>query len=367
MNGGSVRSKQVNRRVVFYRLRYSIQFSLRCKSDSDVGSIVGSITHESQRIRFSLGFNRIPLIHWDSRRQRVLPSYSGYNEINTELDRLIERVHLFFSTGSNNIISHTDPVFTLSQLHTHLFPHQRKSNETHQKNSIVRLFNRFINEHTNKGKSLSNGTLKQYKVVLFSWKMFEKEIGKSFIVSDFYIRTKSEESSSKRNIESFRRFLTERGGNGLPLSDNTTRNYLKILNTFFRWMERDCGIPLVREIRMSGEMVSKYSVSLTLEEVEKIRQLELKPDTTLYHIRNMMILMTLTGLRFSEWELIRPELFREPFQLVVSPKTGKSCLLIHRQEVRDVLSEYEKSGIPKCVLTNQVVNRGIKEVSELSG
>jgi site-specific recombinase XerD len=132
-------------------------------------------------------------------------------------------------------------------------------------------------------------------------------------------------------------------------------------------MERDSGVPLVKDVRMSGEMVSKYSVSLTLEEVDKIRQLKLDSDTTLFHIRNMMVLMTLTGLRFSEWELIRPELFREPYQMIVSPKTGKSCLLIHRDEVRTILSQYEKTGIPKCVLTNQVVNRGVKEVSKLSG
>ena len=154
MNRGCGRSSQVNRRVVFYRLRYSIQFSLRCKSGSDVGSIVGSITHESQRIRFSLGFSRISINHWDSRRQRVLPTYSGYTEINSQLDSLIEQIHLFFTTSSKNTFSDTNPVFTLSQLQTHLFPHQRKSNESHQKNSIVRLFNRFIREHTNKGKSL---------------------------------------------------------------------------------------------------------------------------------------------------------------------------------------------------------------------
>ena len=81
----------------------------------------------------------------------------------------------------------------------------------------------------------------------------------------------------------------------------------------------------------------------------------------------MMLLMTLTGLRFSEWNLIRPELYREPFQLIVSPKTGRSCTFIHRDEVRRILSEYEQTGVPKSVLTNQVVNRGIKEIAELAG
>ena len=88
---------------VFQRIRYSVQFSLRIRG-TGVGSIVGSITSEHQRIRFSLGFNRIPVIDWDYQRQRVLPTYSRYTEVNKEIDRVIEQVHLFFTTGSKTII-----------------------------------------------------------------------------------------------------------------------------------------------------------------------------------------------------------------------------------------------------------------------
>ena len=154
MNRGCGRSSQVNRRVVFYRLRYSIQFSLRCKSGSDVGSIVGSITHESQRIRFSLGYRRISVIHWDSRRQRVLPTCMGYSEINREIDRIVERVHLFFTTSSKNTFSHTDPVSTLNELQTHLFPDTIRTTTSNTSYGLTPMFNRFLREHSNGGWSL---------------------------------------------------------------------------------------------------------------------------------------------------------------------------------------------------------------------
>ena len=100
---------------VYQRVRYSVQFSLRRETGSNVGSIVGSITSEHQRIRFSLGFNRIPVIEWDYQRQRVLPTYSRYTEVNKEIDRVIEQVHLFFTTGSKTIID-TDGISPLTQL-----------------------------------------------------------------------------------------------------------------------------------------------------------------------------------------------------------------------------------------------------------
>ena len=79
---------------VYQRVRYSVQFSLRNQNSTGVGSVVGSITTEHQRVRFSLGFNRIPVIDWDQQRQRVLPTYSRYTEVNREIDRVIEQVHL---------------------------------------------------------------------------------------------------------------------------------------------------------------------------------------------------------------------------------------------------------------------------------
>jgi len=102
-----MRSQQGFSVQVVQRVRYSVQFNLRREPGSDVGSIVGSITHSCDRVRFSLGYTRIPLLHWDSRRQRVLPSYGMSTEINREIDRLVGEIHLFFTTSGKNTFSDT--------------------------------------------------------------------------------------------------------------------------------------------------------------------------------------------------------------------------------------------------------------------
>ena len=120
---------------VYQRVRYSVQFTLRNRG-TGVGSVVGSITSEHQRVRFSLGFNRIPVIDWDQQRQRVLPTYPRYTEVNREIDRVIEQVHLFFTTGSKTIID-TDGISPLTRLLSHLFPEKDRVPQTNNSYGLI--------------------------------------------------------------------------------------------------------------------------------------------------------------------------------------------------------------------------------------
>lgn len=142
---------------VFQRVRYSVQFQLRRVNNASVGSISGSISHENQRLRFSLNICRIRLFDWDERRQRVLPSHPRHAEINCELDRVIEQVHRFFSHPTVvNAYENSDGVSMLGRLRAQMFPHQNMTADALHANAIVRLFQRFIREYTNKGKSLQS-------------------------------------------------------------------------------------------------------------------------------------------------------------------------------------------------------------------
>ena len=149
-----VNSQQGHWVRVYQRVRYSVQFSLRSRGCS-VGSIIGSITQGRQRIRFSLGFSRIPLYEWDANRQRVLPTHPQHAEINAAIDRIVEHIHRYFTDTSKNIFTNTAAVSPLATLQSLLFPHHRVSTDVQRANGILRVFQRFIKEHTNHGKSLA--------------------------------------------------------------------------------------------------------------------------------------------------------------------------------------------------------------------
>jgi integrase len=223
-------------------------------------------------------------------------------------------------------------------------------------------FNRFIREHTNKGRPLSQNTIKSYGVVLNSWKSFEKSTKRRVVLNEL-----SENGTGRKVIQDYHRFLVSGQLNGSPCSDNSVRKYLKILSTFLRWCEETSGKTLIRKVSIQGEITSKHTISLTKEEVQRIEQVDLKVGSKLEVVRDMMLLGIYTGLRHSEWLKVRPELWKEPSQLITSQKTGKVCLVVHREQLRNVLKKYEQTGFRSSVSNIQKVNEQIKEVCKLSG
>jgi len=358
-----MRSQQGFSVQVVQRVRYSVQFNLRREPGSDVGSIVGSITHSCDRVRFSLGYTRIPLLHWDSRRQRVLPSYGMSTEINREIDRLVGEIHLFFTTSGKNTFSDTDGFSPLRRLYSHLFPNVSRKETRSLNDGLTKLLNEFIRDHTNGGRPLSKNTLKNYRVVMNSWRNYQEFSGTTLAINDF-VRDSPSKSPQRvdKIIESYRRFLIEHGNEGIPCTDNTIVRYLKVFKTFLKWVEKERGLSCIQSFQIGREEISKHTISLTKKEVEQIENVKLRPGSKLHHVRNLMILGIYTGLRHSEYLLVDPKQWREPSQMITSPKTGKICLVVHREPVRRVLQEYEQTGIPPSLGNIQKINKQIKEI-----
>jgi integrase len=229
------------------------------------------------------------------------------------------------------------------------------------------MFNRFLREHSNGGRPLSQNTLKNYKVVVNSWRNYQEHTKEELTIKDFFISSNKLNSRGEKIVELYRRFLIKNGNDGEPCTDNTIVRYLKVLKTFLKWVEQDTGHPMTRDFKIGREEVSIHTISLTSEEVERIEKVELKVGSKLHHVRNLMVLGIYTGLRHSEYHLVNPELWRESSQVITSPKTGKLCLVIHREPLRKVLREYEQSGFPSSLKNIQKINTQIKEVCKRCG
>ncbi len=332
------------------RLKYSVQAHLRLQKGHSRGAIVFVVYHKNERLRFSLGQTRIELSDWDAKRQRVKISSPDSQRINNAIDEMLLRICQHFET-----LGQTNSSKTLETLKSIVLPSSQQVAKVSDKEGIIKLFKRFMHEHSNKGRQLSKNTLKSYHVVLNSWQEFERNRGCRYSINDFRM-TDIGASHSRKIFECYQRYLIEIGPSGVPCTDNTVRKYVKILSTFLRWCESDLNMPLVRNVNVKGEIVSKHSVSLTQEEVSLLETCQLKSGSKLFHVRNMMILALYTGLRHSEWTLVLPSLWREPSQLITSPKTGKSVLVVHRDAVRMVLQQYEKTGIPLSIRNIQKIN-----------
>lgn len=320
------------------------------------------VFHQGQKFRFSLGHHHIRPEHWDSIRQRMMIGSPDCDTINRSIDQWVGRIILYYTTG----ISHREEP-TIKGLQSHLFPDKQPITRSSSPNSVVKWFNRFTKEHTNNGRPLSPNTIKSYKVVLNSWKSFEKHTKTRFVLDDLVQEVKNESTSVKKVVQDYHRFLVSGNLNGSPCSDNSVRKYLKILNTFLRWCEEQTGKTYQRKTNIQGEIVAKHTFSLTEYEIKRIQEVELTRGSKLDVVRDMMLVGIYTGLRHSEWMKVRPELWREPSQLITSQKTGKVCLVVHREPLRKVLMKYEKTGFRSSITNIQKVNTQIKEVCKLSG
>jgi hypothetical protein len=130
-----------------------VQFTLRVQRGSDMGSLVACVSHAGQRLRYSLGLSHIPVRYWDEVRQRMFPRSPRAEEVNKEIDRNMEVILFYFTAAAGD----TNEPPSLDGLQTRLFPNHHNISTHTEKHSVISMFNRFIREHSNGGRPLSEG------------------------------------------------------------------------------------------------------------------------------------------------------------------------------------------------------------------
>lgn len=340
------------------RVKYSLRYFLKMQRDCQRGSLVASVTHASQRLKVALGFSYVDPSRWDTARQRIKGDSLPALQINQELEAIRTATHTYFTT--------TDEP-TLQGLQREVFPNAPNATAETDGTTVIAWFGRFISTYKPKGKRPTANTLASYRVVLNAWQAYERYDKTHYDISAFRAMGAMQDKRARTTVESFDRFLAEIGASGQPLTDNSRAKYLKIINTFLRWTEKETGQPLLRGLNTGSQVVARSSFALTEAEREAIEAVELPQSGRMHHVRNAMVMALYTGLRFSEWTKVNPALWREASQPITIPKTGKTAIVVHRAPVRRVLREYAETGFPKILNNNAKTNELIKEVAKKAG
>ena len=109
-------------RVWLPRIKCSVRFSLRAQRNADVGSIMACVTYAGKRLRYALGFDRVPIPQWDPTRQRLYPRTPMAMKINAEIERHLEATvfFFFFSRDCFMIADAEQPTQELAELKANL-------------------------------------------------------------------------------------------------------------------------------------------------------------------------------------------------------------------------------------------------------
>ncbi|MBU3742293.1 MAG: hypothetical protein FGM24_08410 [Candidatus Kapabacteria bacterium] len=344
------------------RRRYSIQIKLYRRPGYQRGSLICHVYHQGKHLKLSLGHHHIWPEHWDETRQRMIIGAPKWRQINNDIDERLNRIVEYYTARSE-----MGAAPTLEGLRAHMYALGNRRPDRKSQTSFVAWFTRFIRDHNNNSRALAVGTTRTYKVVLTSWRAYEAHVRQHVNLHDLAQDERGDTNSATKILQEYRRFLIVGGPSRQTCSDNTVRKYLKIINTFLRWCEQQTGKQYIKKITIPGEITSKHSVALTQEDVALLENMTIAEGSTLAHVRDAVLMAIYTGLRHSEWKKVRPDLWREPSQLITSQKTGKICLVIHREPLREILRKYEATGFRKSIHSLQKMNMYIKELAKRAG
>jgi len=107
------------------------------------------------------------------------------------------------------------------------------------------------------------------------------------------------------------------------------------------------------------------AIYLTYEEIGKIYEADLTGFPHLVEYRNLFVLACLTGLRFSDFSILKPEDLRRGMLYKKQEKSDHWVVIPLRKEAKEIFTEQFKEKIPK--LSNPEFNRHIKTIGKLAG
>jgi integrase len=106
------------------------------------------------------------------------------------------------------------------------------------------------------------------------------------------------------------------------------------------------------------------SIYLNWKEIASLYKLALSHDLKMEAVRDLFVLGCLTGLRFSDYTVLRPEEIRDGMLFVTQVKTSGRVIVPVRPEAAKILEKY---ALKMPQVTNPEFNFYIKEIAKLAG
>jgi len=331
-----------------------VRFNL--KSEQDPKLIMLILRLEGYKFQYSTGF-KIDSKFWDTKKGRVkqsnlFPQYKKYNQFLTFLEQKTQESFLDFQmkyTGQ-------DQRPTFEQLKAHLRNDLDKATlkdiRENEQYNLFGFIHKFISEREG-SPEFAKGTVTIYRTTLKHLKEFDKGWSRK---ADF------------GNIDldfayDFKEYLYEL---------NFSQNYIHKLIQQIRVFLNDAtsrGFNSNMAFKSKHFQVKKIpvdSIYLNVDELKEMFYLDLSDNSRLDRARDLFILGSFTGLRFSDFSTLekRNIKVKEGMKIieVVTQKTKRPVMIPVYPPVQHIFDKYD--GPPEAI-TNQKLNDYIKELAYL--
>ena len=301
------------------------------------------LSYNNKRLKYSTG-EKINPDYWNFENQRAKETkkFTEYPEFNARLKSLESKANTAYRKILNDGLEPTNELIKKELDKTIRFAESQKAD----------LFN-FIDKYIEESKTLkATGTIKAYNTTLKRLKDYCNHLNKNISFEDIDLEF----------YNSFVSFLTEK-----DYSQNTIGKHIKVLKTFLN-EATDRGINKTIEFKkrkFKRPVEEPDKIYLSVEELERIYNLDLRNDKQLEGIRDLFIIACFTGLRFSDFSELKPENIIDGNKIRIrTNKTNELVIIPLHKFVREIIAKYNNS-IPQA-LSNPKMNLNLKHLGFLA-
>lgn len=150
------------------------------------------------------------------------------------------------------------------------------------------------------------------------------------------------------------------------LSQNTVAKHIKILKVFLNAATEDGynknQIYKSKKFRIQTEEVNK--IYLNKSEIDRIYNLDLSDNPRLDRVRDLFIIGCSTGLRFNDFNELKPHNIEGEYIKIKTQKTGEIVVIPFKGKVKEIFQKYNNNfPLP---ISNQKMNNYIKEIGKMA-
>lgn len=311
---------------------------------------------ENRKSRYkSTGISVLPK-HWNTKKQQIRKSHSRYKPLNSQLDR-----HLLEAEKAKVKLKHED------KLEASTLKSEIKQDHVDDIIHVIEAYHEQLDTQQRYWEK------KRMGVVVNNLKSFlgNRTVRIDKVDADF--------------IEKFQNYLLSEVGN----NPNTVRRKLTSLKGFFNHLLKSNQIkhdPFLRVDKVSEKAVEK--TKLTIDQIHAIENLELQPNSDLWHTRNYFLYSFYNaGIRFGDLCTLQWKNIVDGRLTYKMQKTGGHKSIAQLSEMQEILHHYQHDGVKSddyifpildkqysdpmelrraISSKNVIVNRHLKEIGRLA-
>lgn len=330
-----------------------ISFYLKRPQAKEPTSIFARISYFGLQLKYYPS-EKITPKYWNKTEQKARQTFEGYSNFNKRLSDIkscMEDVLRAYQNSNNNAIPTPEELKGL--LDAKLKNIQSKAG----KHTFFTFFKEIIDSskngtrlHHKTGKPISPNTIKTYVTTFTHISNFQMKLKKKIdfnsIDLDFY--------------HDYIKYLTM----DLILASNTIGKHVQVIKLIMneateRGLNTNLAHKSKRFITVREDVDSIY---LNEKELNGFENIDLSKEPRLEKVRDLFLIGCYTGLRFSDFSILKPEDIVDGYIDISQTKTSGGVVIPLHEKVKKILEKYN-GKLPRA-LTNQRMNDYLKEIAK---